>query len=115
MTQMQSGFSMIFSRNLVFFLLVGSFNPFASRKNHRLQVEDAQRDLQKAFIGFQGALQVYPASRSCATGNWGCGAFGGSAAVKVFIQWMAASLAGLESLEYFPWDDGVIHQLLRFS
>eukprot|EP00438_Fugacium_kawagutii_P001906 Skav218213 [mRNA] locus=scaffold1375:65745:65918:- [translate_table: standard] len=25
---------------------------------------------------------------------------------------MAASLAGLETLEYFPWDDVVIHQPL---
>lgn len=75
-------------------------------------MEDLQRDLQKALCGFHGAVRFHPTSRRCATGNWGCGAFGGSSAVKVFIQWMAASLAGLETLEYFPWDDMVIHQLL---
>lgn len=81
-------------------------------------MDDCQRDLQKAFYGFAGAVasvahvghQKIPA----ATGNWGCGAFGGSSAVKVFLQWIAASLAGLEALEYFPWDDLILHQLLGF-
>ena len=82
-------------------------------------MDDCQRDLQKAFYGFAGAVasvapkmghQKIPA----ATGNWGCGAFGGSSAVKVFLQWIAASLAGLEALEYFPWDDLILHQHLGF-
>ena len=73
-------------------------------------MEDADRDLQKALCGFLGALERYKERTCCATGNWGCGAFGGSAAVKVFIQWIAASLAGLDTLEYFPWEDAVIGQ-----
>lgn len=90
---------------------------FRTTRTSRFQVDDCQRDLQKAFYGFAGAVasvapkmghQKIPA----ATGNWGCGAFGGSSAVKVFLQWIAASLAGLEALEYFPWDDLILHQLL---
>ena len=82
------------------------------QKAFRFQVDDCQRDLQKAFYGFAGAVDV--GHRTAATGNWGCGAFGGSSAVKVFLQWIAASLAGLEALEYFPWDDLILHQLLEF-
>lgn len=78
-------------------------------------MDDCQRDLQKAFYGFAGAVaHGTHGHRTAATGNWGCGAFGGSSAVKVFLQWIAASLAGLEALEYFPWDDLILHQLLVF-
>lgn len=36
-----------------------------------------------------------------ATGNWGCGSRGGAdVQLKFFIQWMAASLAGIPVLIY---------------
>ena len=70
------------------------------------------RDLHKALCGFRAAKLSHPDRGFCATGNWGCGAFGGSPAVKLFVQWVAASLAGLEGLEYYPWDDAVLFGLL---
>ncbi|OLP77640.1 Poly(ADP-ribose) glycohydrolase [Symbiodinium microadriaticum] len=82
------------------------------RHDHLFQVEDAMRDLRKALCGFGAARLSFPDRKVCATGNWGCGAFGGSPAVKLFVQWVAASLAGLQGLEYFPWDDTVLFEFL---
>jgi len=48
------------------------------------------RELNKAYIGFQ----MFPEVLSIATGNWGCGAFGGDFQLKFLLQWIAASLAG---------------------
>ena len=42
--------------------------------------------------------------RPFATGNWGCGVFGGDARLKALLQWMAASRAGRPVL-YYPFGD----------
>jgi hypothetical protein len=42
--------------------------------------------------------------RPFATGNWGCGVFGGDARLKALLQWMAASRAGRAVL-YYPFGD----------
>ena len=39
-----------------------------------------------------------------ATGNWGCGVFGGDARLKALLQWMAASRARRDVL-YYPFGD----------
>lgn len=39
-----------------------------------------------------------------ATGNWGCGAFGGDPHLKALIQWIAASVCGRE-IKYFTFGD----------
>ena len=39
-----------------------------------------------------------------ATGNWGCGCFGGDLQLKALLQWMAASRANREML-YYPFGD----------
>lgn len=36
-----------------------------------------------------------------ATGNWGCGNACGDVQIKLVIQWMAASVAGLPFLVYY--------------
>uniref|UniRef100_A0A6N2K799 poly(ADP-ribose) glycohydrolase n=1 Tax=Salix viminalis TaxID=40686 RepID=A0A6N2K799_SALVM len=38
-----------------------------------------------------------------ATGNWGCGAFGGDPELKSMIQWLAASQAGRPSVLYYTF------------
>ncbi|KAH7387892.1 hypothetical protein KP509_16G047300 [Ceratopteris richardii] len=38
-----------------------------------------------------------------ATGNWGCGAFGGDMELKSILQWIAASQAGRPFLTYFSF------------
>jgi poly(ADP-ribose) glycohydrolase len=40
-----------------------------------------ERDLNKAFIGFS-----HDGTKEIATGNWGCGAFGGDLHLKAFQQ-----------------------------
>ena len=62
------------------------------------------REVFKAFNGFSVSSLVlareYPL---IATGNWGCGAFGGEVGLKAMLQWIAASLAG-RSIVYFSFD-----------
>eukprot|EP00759_Apiculatamorpha_spiralis_P052850 PhF_6_TR6035/c0_g1_i2/m.8715/K07759/PARG; poly(ADP-ribose) glycohydrolase len=60
--------------------------------------EANERDVVKAYIGFQG---VKPGA-IIATGNWGCGAFGGSVDLKFAQQWLAASMCG-HPLMYSPF------------
>ena len=39
------------------------------------------------------------------TGNWGCGAFNGNKELKAVIQWIAASIAGVQSVNYYVFGD----------
>merc|ERR1719464_2408033 len=58
----------------------------------------------KAFVGFSAtSKQVGFEARGIATGKWGCGVFGGDAATKMVIQWIAASLAGRDC-QFHPFD-----------
>jgi hypothetical protein len=43
--------------------------------------------------------------RAVATGNWGCGAFGGDPQLKSIIQWMAISAAGRPAMKYHLYGD----------
>lgn len=62
------------------------------------------RELNKSLAAFtpvsEAALQDH---RIVATGNWGCGAFGGYAPLKALIQWASASQCGRQ-LRYFPFE-----------
>ena len=49
--------------------------------------------------------------KSIATGNWGCGIFGGDHELKFFQQWIAASFAGVERLDYFSFGAKQMMQL----
>lgn len=55
----------------------------------------------QAYTGF-----TFPAKseKTIATGNWGCGAFGGSARLKSLLQLMACALSGT-SMAYFTFGD----------
>merc|ERR1712048_947300 len=65
------------------------------------------RELGKASAAFlptdDNALQQWP---TIATGNWGCGAFGGDVHLKALLQWMAASEVE-RHIKYFPFDNPV--------
>ena len=60
---------------------------------------DILRDLNKSFAAF--SISKGPAN--IATGNWGCGVFGGDAEFKILLQWMSASMAG-RTMDYYPFD-----------
>jgi len=54
------------------------------------------REIRKAVAGFSAARGAV-----VATGHWGCGAFGGDMEVKCLVQILAASMAGVDKLEFF--------------
>ena len=76
-----------------------------------------QRDIHKAYVGFdlvnynykdkndENDIQKNEESKTISTGNWGCGVFGGSHELKFLQQWIAASFAGVERLDYYTFRD----------
>ncbi|XP_051897595.1 poly(ADP-ribose) glycohydrolase isoform X2 [Pristis pectinata] len=78
---------------------------------------DLKREINKAFCGFVRP-GVDPRNLSAiATGNWGCGAFGGDAKLKSLLQMMAAAEAGRDVV-YFTFGDRElmteIHDMHKF-
>ena len=76
----------------------------------RGQQKDAQygsaiilRELNKLWA----AMPHVSLPAEVATGNWGCGVFGGDVELKFLIQWAATSRSGKRML-YFPWDEEAI-------
>uniref|UniRef100_A0A671R2B6 poly(ADP-ribose) glycohydrolase n=2 Tax=Sinocyclocheilus anshuiensis TaxID=1608454 RepID=A0A671R2B6_9TELE len=70
----------------------------------QFQPEKMIRELNKAYCGFMRPA-VNPENLSAvATGNWGCGAFGGDTRLKALLQFMAASEAGRD-VAYFTFGD----------
>lgn len=58
--------------------------------------EFINRDINKAFVAFSANTSMDKGDEKIpiASGNWGCGAFGGNKELKTLIQWLAASMAG---------------------
>ncbi|XP_042192718.1 poly(ADP-ribose) glycohydrolase isoform X1 [Callorhinchus milii] len=76
-----------------------------------------RRELNKAYCGFERP-SIDPRNLSAAaTGNWGCGAFGGDARLKSLLQMMAAAEAGRD-VAYFTFGDRElmieIHDMHKF-
>jgi poly(ADP-ribose) glycohydrolase len=66
--------------------------------------EMIMRELTKVWAAF--GCERTP--QDVATGNWGCGIFGGDVELKSLIQWIACSRAG-KILHYFPWNNENIY------
>ncbi|NXA56198.1 PARG glycohydrolase, partial [Nothocercus julius] len=67
--------------------------------------EKIRRELNKAaFCGFGRPGVPPPQLAAVATGNWGCGAFGGDSRLKALIQILAAAEAGRDVV-YFTFGD----------
>ncbi|CAL8256165.1 unnamed protein product [Lota lota] len=71
--------------------------------------EKMSRELNKAYCGFFRPGANSKLLSAVATGNWGCGAFGGDTRLKALIQLMAAAEAGRD-VAYFTFGDA---QLMR--
>ncbi|XP_008284662.1 poly(ADP-ribose) glycohydrolase [Stegastes partitus] len=71
--------------------------------------EKMTRELNKAYCGFYRNNANSKHLSAVATGNWGCGAFGGDTRLKALIQFMAAAEAGRD-VAYFTFGDA---QLMR--
>ncbi len=64
------------------------------------------REVMKAYTGFSvSSDELVHDYSGIATGNWGCGAFGGDVGLKSMVQWLAASLAERD-ITYFTYDLG---------
>ena len=77
-----------------------------------------RRDANGAAASAVSASAAGPAAavapRAFATGNWGCGVFGGDPSLKALLQWMAASRAGRE-IAYYPFGDARVAHLGRVA
>ncbi|KAI4891586.1 hypothetical protein NFI96_020978 [Prochilodus magdalenae] len=62
------------------------------------------RELNKAYCGFKRDGVNTQNLSAIATGNWGCGAFGGDTRLKALLQIMAAAEAGRD-VAYFTFGD----------
>ena len=69
--------------------------------------ENLLLELNKAFCGFSFITPLDEALHDkwvpVATGNWGCGAFGGNKELKTLLQWMAASRAR-RTIRYYSFN-----------
>ena len=81
---------------------------FKKEKQKRNQYDEdfILRELNKAYIGFQGSSSEEDQDEKMpvSTGNWGCGEFGGNVELKFLIQWMAATMNGRD-VEYYTFED----------
>ncbi|KAL3642191.1 hypothetical protein CASFOL_013006 [Castilleja foliolosa] len=75
--------------------------------------ESLVREANKAFCGFRLNPNV-EGEMGVATGNWGCGVFGGDVEVKVVIQWLAASEAKRAFLLYYTFGLEALEKLGPF-
>ncbi|XP_049646726.1 poly(ADP-ribose) glycohydrolase [Suncus etruscus] len=66
--------------------------------------EKIKRELNKAYCGFLRPGVSSENLSAVATGNWGCGAFGGDARLKALIQILAAAVAERDVV-YFTFGD----------
>ncbi|KAM5237111.1 poly(ADP-ribose) glycohydrolase isoform 2-T2 [Ctenodactylus gundi] len=66
--------------------------------------EKMRRELNKAYCGFLRPGVPSENLSAVATGNWGCGAFGGDARLKALIQILAAA-AAQRDVVYFTFGD----------
>ena len=76
---------------------------------HQCSLIQFKRELDKSYCGFscdESIEKVGDGIRRLpvASGNWGCGMFGGNKEVKTIIQWISASICGRE-LNYYTFKD----------
>lgn len=76
---------------------------FSGKGRVQYRADNVDRELNKAFVAFHGPRNV-SRLEAVATGNWGCGAFGGDPRLKLVIQLLAASEAGRD-ITYFTFED----------
>uniref|UniRef100_A0A3Q1BDS0 poly(ADP-ribose) glycohydrolase n=1 Tax=Amphiprion ocellaris TaxID=80972 RepID=A0A3Q1BDS0_AMPOC len=62
------------------------------------------RELNKAYCGFARPGEQSENLAAVATGNWGCGVFGGDTRLKALLQMLAAAEAGRD-VAYFTFGD----------
>lgn len=73
-------------------------------------------ELQGRDDGGKAGVEGVKGGLGIATGNWGCGVFGGNLPLKSMLQWLAASQAGRPFVLYFSFQnpDALRLQVLGF-
>ncbi|XP_035917931.1 poly(ADP-ribose) glycohydrolase [Anopheles stephensi] len=71
-----------------------------------------RRELGKAYAGFRDGLGGRSLAPGIATGNWGCGAFGGHAPLKALLQLMVACVVERPLLYFTCNEPGLQERLL---
>ena len=75
------------------------------------------REMNKAYCGFARPGERRENLSAVATGNWGCGVFGGDGRLKALLQMLAAAEAGRD-VAYFTFGDSKlmtdVHELHSF-
>ncbi|XP_075999659.1 poly(ADP-ribose) glycohydrolase [Genypterus blacodes] len=84
---------------------------------HQFQPNKIRRELNKAYCGFARPEESSRSLAAVATGNWGCGVFGGDLRLKALIQMLAAAEAGRD-VAYFTFGDrqlmADVHNMHKF-
>jgi len=85
---------------------VVAFDAMVCEGDFQYEAGGMLRELVKATAAFEGDAHEEGMQTRCplATGNWGCGAFGGNPQLKFLLQWMACTVAGRDML-YYPHGD----------
>ncbi|CAH8347948.1 unnamed protein product [Eruca vesicaria subsp. sativa] len=73
------------------------------------------REANKALCGFLHVCKKHCIDHEdgvgVATGNWGCGAYGGDPEIKSFLQWLAVSQSRRPFMSYYTFGFEALHNL----
>ncbi|XP_077115453.1 poly(ADP-ribose) glycohydrolase isoform X2 [Ranitomeya variabilis] len=72
-----------------------------------------KRELNKAYCGFFREGIPPEKLSAVATGNWGCGAFGGDSKLKALIQLLAAAETGRDVVYFTFGDKALMHEVYK--
>ncbi|XP_013693048.2 poly(ADP-ribose) glycohydrolase 1-like [Brassica napus] len=83
--------------------------------SHGAALDDAETNRQKQASNFvrdvEGSDCMDHEAVGVATGNWGCGVFGGDPELKAMIQWLAASRARRPFISYYTFGAQALENL----
>ncbi|ELR17423.1 poly(adpribose) glycohydrolase, putative [Acanthamoeba castellanii str. Neff] len=88
------------------------FGSYSIGRLAQYRLENIERELNKCYVTFSTPSIPPLDTTPVATGNWGCGAFGGFHDVKAIIQLMAAAVAG-RPLRYFTFGEPGLANALK--
>lgn len=85
---------------------------YGRAKTAQFEKEQIDRELRKAYCGFYRQGFSDENLSAVATGNWGCGAFGGDIELKSLIQLLAAAESG-RAVAYYTFGDSELMESLH--
>lgn len=94
-------------RRLCNVVAIDALNFYAASDQYKEEL--IRRELDKAYVGYYHELNT-PAP-GIATGNWGCGAFGGNKRLKALIQLMVCCVT-CRPMAYFTFGDKELREEL---